>query len=167
MIILGLFVLTIISTVIGNLKTIYLVNGSKFAKYVTMALDSLIYMILLKSVVTDRTFTGVAIYVIGRTVAVYFTDLIIEKTYKETYVMNLYIRREQIEVLESYFLDNNISFTLNDGIYLNKERLYFTIHLGKTHLKELLNFMRTKKINPTYDLTDVKTYGNIKTRIGE
>lgn len=161
----GLFVMTIISTVIGNLKTIYLVKGSKLTKYTTMALDSLIYMILVKTIVTDRSFQGILIYVLGRTIAVYFTDLIISKTYNETYMINLYIKQDVVNTLEKYFLDNNLSFTLNDGIYLNNKRLYFTLHLSKKQLTNMLSYMRKLNINPTYDLTEVKTYGNIKNRL--
>lgn len=161
----GLFIMTIISTVIGNLKTIYLVKGSKLTKYTTMTLDSLIYMMLVKTIVTDRSFQGILIYVLGRTIAVYFTDLIISKTYNETYMINLYIKQDVVNTLERYFLDNNLSFTLNDGIYLNNKRLYFTLHLSKKQLTNMLSYMRKLNINPTYDLTEVKTYGNIKNRL--
>lgn len=161
-----LFVLTVTAAVLGNLKSIFLVKGSKSSKYTFMALDSALYILLFKTMVSDNSLAGISVYIVARVVSVYLTDAVLDKFYRETYLMNLYLNKEELKAVSTLLLEKNLSFTTHKGRFLNKSRFYVSIHLSKIQKLELLTELeKINIVNPTYDLTEIKTFGKIQERV--
>lgn len=131
-----------------------------------MALDSALYILLFKTMVSDNTFAGISVYIVARVISVYLTDLILDRFYRETYLMNLYLSKEELKPVSSLLLKQNMSFTTHKGRFLNKSRFYMSIHLSKMQKFELLSELeKINIVNPTYDLTEIKTFGKIQERV--
>lgn len=161
-----LFFLTTISALFGNMKNILLIKGSTRDKYIFNGLDALIFGMLFKSMASDNSILGVLVYVSGRLTAISLTELIVNKIYKVVYLINLFIEEDDYPKLESYLLENNISFTRYMGNFLDKQRFHLSIHIAKSDYSKFINDITFNLgiVNPTMDVSEVKVHGKIKER---
>lgn len=130
-------ILTILSSVLGNLRSISLIKGDKLQKYFITGIDALVYICLMKNIMLSKDFTGVIIYVIGKVIAIYFTV---------------------------YCKKNNISCTCVEGEFNGKSRSLFIIHINKNQYNNLLDYFALKQIKPNLDISEVDVQGKIKKR---
>lgn len=157
-------ILTILSSVLGNLRSISLIKGDKLQKYFITGIDALVYICLMKNIMLSKDFTGVIIYVIGKVIAIYFTDLWIDKTEKTIYLVHLYLHNEEKDDFQVYCKKNNISCTCVEGEFNGKSRSLFIIHINKNQYNNLLDYFALKQIKPNLDISEVDVQGKIKKR---
>lgn len=168
------FLLITFSTLIGLLKTLTLYNSNKFNKYFFMALDSLVYIYVLKKITVNNEFRIVLIYVVAKTFSILMLDLIEDKVLKKIYLINLFLGDEFLEPVKIWLFTNNISFTEIKGnriksvdekpIYTERNMLY--IHINRKQKEQLFNFLHEIGIiNPTYDVSNISVGGKIANRL--
>lgn len=159
-----LFTLTLISSTTGNLRNILLVKGKKLDKYIITGIDACIYGFLLQSLTKDKTFLGILVFCLGKVISVYFTDLIFDKTSKNIYLVHLYT--DSVGEVETWLLENQISFSTSIDKFLNKDRNKITIHATRQQYNSMIEYLSGIGIdNPTLDITEVKVKGKIKERV--
>ena len=161
-----LFILTLISSTTGNLKNILLVKGSKIQKYLITGLDSFIYAYLLKSISSGDGFISVIVFVLGKVLSIYFTDLIFNKTSNTVYKCNVFLNSFEASGLEVFLFANNISFSRVNETFLHSERVRVSVHVTRQQYNKMLEYLKSIGINePTLDISEVTVKGKIANRV--
>lgn len=162
-----LFSLTVLSATLGNVKNILLIKGSKVAQIIVTGIDTLFYTFILKSVVSGDSACSLFAFVLGKSIAILTTDLVMSKIGKTVYLAHLYEKKEDSEKIADYLTIKNISFTIFEGDYVNGTRYMFTLHLNKDQINELRDFMTNDLHiqNITMDISEVKVSGHIKDKV--
>ena len=89
-----LFSLTVLSATLGNVKNILLIKGSKVAQIIVKGIDTLFYTFILKSVVSGDSGCSLFAFVLGKSIAILTTDLVMSKIGKTVYLAHLYEKKE-------------------------------------------------------------------------
>ena len=163
-----LFSLTVLSATLGNVKSILLIKGNKASQIIVTGIDTLFYTFILKSVVSgDSTIYSIIAFVLGKSIAILTTDLVMSKIGKTIYLAHLYEKKNESEKIVDYLTVKNISFTVFEGNYVNGTRYMFTMHLNKDQINELRDYLThdLKIQNITMDISEVKVSGHIKEKV--
>ena len=168
-----LFVLTVCSSILGNLKNILIVKDDSWKKYIVTALDTIFFALIVGSISTSTPRT-VAVYTIGKLAGLGIADCIVRKTDSSIYLSNLYLDNKYLDSVSEYLFKEGISFTVFKGEFfipidnelISNERVSLSIHLNKKQMKDLKDKLTELGISePTMDITVVKVSGNIVDRV--
>lgn len=160
-----LFLLTVLSSLLGNLKQILLIKDNGYKKYLITLLDTLMFVYVIKSVVSTNTLETITSFVLGKMVSLLLTDIIMEKLGFKVYLVNLYVHENEEDKIKEYLYNENISFTAFKGDFMGQLRTNLSIHLNKKQLSNLQEKLSDMQINPTMDISEVKVLGKIKERV--
>lgn len=162
-----LFSLTLLSSTMGNVKNILLINGNKTTQYITTCIDALIYAFLLKSITSDNTIYAILAFVCGKGFSITLTGIIMSKISKTVYLAHLYEKKAETEKIIDYLTVKNISFTIFEGDYVNGTRYMLTMHLNKQQVNDLKHYLSEdlKIQNITMDISEVKVSGHIEDKV--
>lgn len=162
----SLFSLTLFSSVLGNLKTITMLKGNSFQKYILTFFDAMMFAFIMKNISKGEGLYFIMAYVLGRVIGMIITDKLENKVINTVYLSHLYLPLSNLQEIQEYLLMNNISFTKFEGEFLDKARYLLTIHLNEIQKINLLNKLKDLGIeNPNIDFTELKKVsGNIQKR---
>lgn len=160
-----LFLLTVLSSLLGNLKQILLIKDNGYKKYLITLLDTLMFVYVIKSVISTNTLETITSFVLGKMVSLLLTDIIMEKLGFKVYLVNLYVHENEEDKIKEYLYNENISFTAFKGDFMGQLRINLSIHLNKKQLSNLQEKLSDMQINPTMDISEVKVLGKIKERV--
>lgn len=137
-----LFVATVFSTAIGTIKTIFVANKAGYATYIATIIDAMVYMYLVKSIVSSGTIE-IVIYVLGRVVGAVLGDVLENKIAIGIYDIDIYIKdHETQKLLQEILIENDFSSTMNVGtISENNVRWYNNVQLKRKDMEKLYQLL--------------------------
>lgn len=160
-----LFLFTVITSVLGNVRTILMVKNEGRVKYLLTLVDTAIYAYLIGVLGRDNSPIGIAVFTTAKLLGLYITDFVTNKIDRKIYQINLYLKKENFESMKEYLVENNLSFTKFTGDFLGEERCMISMHTSKKQKASLLNKLSELGISPTMDISEVKVDGKISTRV--
>ncbi len=152
------FSITVINQLVGTLKSIFVANKAGFLAYITVAIDALLYTLLVKAL-TTQTYMTVILFVIGRVLGTYLANIIESKIAVGIYDIDLYIKdHDKQKELQDKLIEEGFSSTMNIGtISDNKVRWSNNVQLKRKDMNKFYNILDELNIsNPTMIIRQAK-----------
>lgn len=165
--ILYICVLTILATIFGTLKNIFVIKYSGSWKYIFTTLDQLFYIATVGIIVNDlKNITYVIFFIIGKNIGVFLADIIASTIVRKVYLITLYTTNHT-DILEDYILQKGFSYNLVRGACKYRDsRDMFKIHISSKDKKRFFKDLRTiLGKEPVCDIIEVTVTGKIKNRV--
>lgn len=157
-----IFFLNVLSTTLGNLKTIFLARRLMPPVYVTTFIDALVFAVALKAISTSSGVACVLVFAAGRLFGVSFAQVVERRLALGTVEVTVNKHMNEGVTLADKLREDGYSVTTLKGYGINgAERLVLTIIAPRKHLPQLKNTLASEgKVNMAIkDVT--KTYGKI------
>ena len=151
------FVVTVISQLIGTLKSIFIANKAGYATYITVAIDALLYTVLVKSL-TQQSILIVILFVIGKLIGTWLGNVIESRIGIGIYDIDLYIKdHNKQKLLQEHLLESGISSTMNLGTYDDTHvRWSNNIHINRKDMNKLYAILDKLDIAPNMVIRPAK-----------
>ncbi len=157
-----IFFLNVFSTMLGNLRTIFLARRVMPPVYIATFIDALVFAVALKAISTSSGIACVLVFAAGRLCGVSIAQVVERKLALGTIELTVNKHMEEGVALADRLRKNGYSVTTLKGYGINgSERLILTIIAPRKHLPKLKKILASEgKINMA--LKDVtQTYGKV------
>lgn len=165
---LSFFAITVASQLIGTLRAIFVANKAGFMAYVTVAIDALLYSLLVNALAKQTAFT-IFLFVIGRLIGTAFANLIESQIALGIYDIDIYVKsHDKQQELQTKLLESGISSTMHIGTFSDSDvRWSNNIQIKRKDMKQLYKILDELEIkNPTMVIKNAKKVtGRINDRV--
>lgn len=157
-----IFGLNAVSTMLGNLRTIFLARRMMQPVYATTFLDALVFAVALKAISTSSGLACVLVFAAGRLFGVFIAQFVDKRLALGTMEITINKHMEEGVALADRLREEGYSVTTLKGYGINgTERLVLTVIAPRRHLPQLQEILVSEgKVNMA--IKDVsRTYGKI------
>ena len=162
------FLITVLNQQVATLRSIFVAHKAGFATYVTVAIEAVLYTLIVKSL-AEQTYLTIILYVVGKLLGTYLANVIEDKLALGIYDVEIYIKdHEKQKLLQDKLLEKGFSSTMNVGTLSETEvRWWNTVHLKRRDMKTLYEILEELDITrPTMVIKQVNSVtGRIEDRI--
>lgn len=156
----AVFALNMLSTTLGNLKTILLAKRAMRLVYITTFIDAMIFALAFKCLTSSSSLAFIIVFAAGRLCGAYLGSLIERKLALGTLEVSIYKHLQEGIDLADKLRALGYSVTTFKGYGVNgNQRLVVTVIIPRRELTELKPLLGSKVNMSIKDVS--KTYGKI------
>lgn len=159
-----IFFLNLISNCLGTLKTIFISKQLGKITYWLVAVDSLLFAVVLKAISSGDNFISILAFVLGKVIGSMLADYIEEKLALGLLEVSIYAKEEKAIEIADFLRSLGYSVTNFKGYGIEgKERFMITITIARKEMSLLKNILKKYNlINPNMIIKEIKSIqGNI------
>ena len=162
------FLITITNQLVAVLKTVFMASKAEFATYITVAIDAVLYSLMVKSL-TEQTYLTVVLFVLGKLIGTYIANKLESRIAIGIYDIDLYVKdHDKQKELQNKLIEEGFSSTMNLGtITDNYVRWSNNVQLKRKDMNRFYEILEELNIkNPTMVVRQArKVTGKIEERI--
>lgn len=157
---LTVFILNVLSSTLGSLKTIFIAKKVMKPAYIVIMVDSIIFAYAFKMVATEDSFWIIISYSFGKVVGAYLADIIDNKLAFGLCEVSIYATKEKATFMADELRELGFSVTTIKGYgYHGRERFEVNIALKRKELNVVKDFLTLQGYdNASWIVKEISSY---------